>query len=438
MLDSYRNLRAGSTITYIVILCFFFIVVGLKQTGVIENLESWISSKRVVSVDNHGAKGDGVSDDTKAFKDAWEVVCSMPSRPILKVPQGKIYLIGPIDFGGPCLSEVTLMISGAIIAPKEPRVWDGLNPRKWLYFHGVDYLVVKGGGIINGMGKKWWACKLDIRNPCRHAPTAITFHRCNHLNISNLTIRDSQQIHLAFTSCNGVKVSHLEVIAPRDSPNTDGIHISESTWVEVKNTIVGTGDDCISIVSNSSRVGIINLICGPGHGISIGSLGEHNSSSQVHDILIDGAFISNTQNGLRIKTWQGGSGFVKDVNFQNVWMNGVSNPIIIDQYYCPSSLPCPNQTLSIKVERISYRSIHGTSTTPTAIKFACSDRFSCEKIILTDIQLFYNGGNASAYCWNAFGFSSGRVNPLPCFPSDDHYLQQNVLFPLFNSQDVPS
>ncbi|XP_068647869.1 probable polygalacturonase At1g80170 isoform X2 [Aristolochia californica] len=370
-----------------------------------------------------------------AFKDAWEVVCSMSSPRIFKVPHGKKYLLGPIDFGGPCLSKVTLMISGTIIAPKEPKVWHGLNPLKWLYFHGVDYLVVKGGGVINGMGEKWWAqsCKVDKRNPCRHAPTAITFHRCNHLKIRNLMIRDSQQDHLAFTSCNWVKVSHLEVIAPHDSPNTDGIHISESTWVEVKNSIVGTGDDCISIVSNSSRVRIINLICGPGHGISIGSLGKYNSSSQVHDVLVDGAFISNTENGLRIKTWQGSSGFVRDVNFKNVWMNNVSNPIIIDQYYCDSSLPCPNQTLSIKVERVTYRSIHGTSATPAAIKFACSDRFPCEKIILTDIQLFYTEGNTTAYCLNAFGFSSGRVHPLPCFPYDNHYLKQNVLSPVVST-----
>lgn len=37
---------------------------------------------------------------------------------------------------------------------------------------------------------------------------------------------------------------------------------------------------------------------------SIGSLGKYHSSSKVHDILVDGAFLSNTDNGLRIKTWQ--------------------------------------------------------------------------------------------------------------------------------------
>ncbi|KAM3398347.1 hypothetical protein P3S68_001862 [Capsicum galapagoense] len=41
--------------------------------------------------------------------------------------------------------------------------------------------------------------------------------------------------------------------------------------------------------------------------------------------------------------YQGGPGLVRKISFMNVWMENVSNPIIIDQYYCDSLLPCPNQ-----------------------------------------------------------------------------------------------
>lgn len=40
---------------------------------------------------------------------------------------------------------------------------------------------------------------------------------------------------------------------------------------------------------------------------------------------------------------QGGSGLACDIKFQNVLMENVSNPIIIDQYYCDSDRPCANQ-----------------------------------------------------------------------------------------------
>lgn len=70
---------------------------------------------------------------------------------------------------------------------------------------------------------------------------AITFHRCKNLKVRNLTTINSQQMHMAFTTCRRVAVSHLNVLAPADSPNTDGIHISASKRVKLTNIIVSTG-----------------------------------------------------------------------------------------------------------------------------------------------------------------------------------------------------
>lgn len=290
-------------------------------------------SRRVLSVQHFGAAGDGVSDDTQAFIDVWKLACSFPARTRIVVPAGYTFLVHPVDFAGPCKSRITLNISGTIVAPKDPASWEGLNRRKWLYFHGINHLTIDGGGIVNGMGSIWWAnsCKINPENLCRHAPTAMTFHRCKDLKVRNLKIIYAQQMHVAFTNCVRVMAFHLVVASPSYSPNTDGIHISGSRGVEVRDTIVETGDDCISIVSNSSLIRIRNIVCGPGHGISIGSLGKYNSSSNVHNILVDGAFLLNTDNGLRIKTWQGGSGLACDIKFQNVLMENVSNPIIINQ-----------------------------------------------------------------------------------------------------------
>lgn len=37
---------------------------------------------------------------------------------------------------------------------------------------------------------------------------------------------------------------------------------------------------------------------------SIGSLGDNNSKAHVSNITVDGATLTKTTNGLRIKTWQ--------------------------------------------------------------------------------------------------------------------------------------
>ncbi|KAI9160335.1 hypothetical protein LWI28_007181 [Acer negundo] len=386
-------------------------------------------SNRVFFVGHFGAKGNGVDDDTQALNDVWERACSFPKRTRIVIPAGYTLLTRPIDFGGPCKSKVTLVISGTIVAPKDPDVWKGLNRRKWLYFHGVNHLSVEGGGTINGMGQEWWArsCKINITNPCRHAPTALTFHKCKNLKVKNLMLVNSQQMHISFTQCLRVVVSHLKVIAPALSPNTDGIHISASRGVEVKDNLVKTGDDCVSIVNNSSRIKIRNIVCGPGHGISIGSLGKFDSWAQVHDIIVDGAFISNTENGVRIKTWQGGSGFATDITFQNILMDNVSNPIIIDQYYCDSLVPCANQTLAVKVENISFKNIKGTSATEESIRFACSDDLPCRGLFLEDVQLVSpTGENTTSFCWEAYGSSLGIVDPPSCFACTEGFIQQKV------------
>ncbi|XP_040369672.1 probable polygalacturonase At1g80170 isoform X2 [Rosa chinensis] len=311
-------------------------------------------SKRVLFVGDFGAKGDGITDDSQAFKNAWEVACSIPTRTRILIPSGRTYLIHPVDIAGPCRSKVTLMISGTIIAPINPDAWIGLNRRKWLYFHGVNHLTIEGGGTVDGMGQEWWA---------------------------------------------------------RSSMST-----------------CSNGDDCISIVSNSSRIRIVNIVCGPGHGISIGSLGKSNSWSHVRDVAVDAAFLSNTENGVRIKTWQGGSGFASNIAFRNVVMDNVSNPIIIDQYYCDSQLPCLNQTLAVKVENISFIHIKGTSATDEAIRFACSDDSPCEGLYLEDIQLLPSNGEITrSFCWAAQGSSLGSVDPPACFSDSEEFIKQKVL-----------
>lgn len=431
-----RKLRSCSFSTWLIVYVLFTFTF---LTSNIEAFDSFLQlplygstrtrprSKRVLFIGDFGAQGDGVNDDTEAFKDAWEVACSLSGRIRIVLPTEYMFLIHPIEFIGPCRSKVTIQISGTIVAPEDPDAWQDLSHRKWLYFQGVNHLTIEGGGTINGMGQEWWArsCKTNSTNPCKHAPTAITFHRCKYVNVKNLMVLDSQQMHISFTKCLRVVASHLEVIAPACSPNTDGIHISDSKGVEVKDSIIRTGDDCISIVSNSSRIQIKDIICGPGHGISIGSLGKSNSWSQVQDVMVDGALLSNTDNGLRIKTWQGGSGFATEIIFQNVLMENVSNPIIIDQYYCDSRIPCANQTSAVKVENIAFMHIKGTSATEKAIKFACSNDYPCEGLYLEDIDLVSSsGGMTKSFCWAAYGSCSGLVNPPPCFSCSESFIRR--------------
>ncbi|BFG42913.1 hypothetical protein CerSpe_291870 [Prunus speciosa] len=365
------------------------------------------SSVKTISVANFGAKGNG-ADDTQAFEKAWKAACSSNGAIVLVVPQ-KTYLVRPIEFSGPCKSHLTMQIYGTIEASDDRSVYKDVT--HWLIFDNVQSLLVEGPGTINGNGNIWWknSCKRKPQPPCNEqAPTAVTFNKCNNLVVKNLKIQDAQQMHVRFQNCINVEASHLTVTAPEDSPNTDGIHITNTQNITISSSVIGTGDDCISIVSGSKRVKATDITCGPGHGISIGSLGEDNANDHVSGVFVNGAKISGTSNGVRIKTWQGGSGRASNIVFQNVEMNDVTNPIIIDQNYCDhKNKDCTQQRSAVQVKNVLYQNIRGTSASTDAITFNCSQSVPCQGIVLQNIQL----QNGRAKCNNVKPAYKGAVSP---------------------------
>ncbi|PNX59142.1 polygalacturonase, partial [Trifolium pratense] len=64
------------------------------------------------------------------------------------------------------------------------------------------------------------------------------------------------------------------------------------------------GDDCVAINSGSKFINITNVNCGPGHGISVGSLGKNGEYSTVEEVYVSDIIFTRTTNGARIKTWE--------------------------------------------------------------------------------------------------------------------------------------
>ncbi|XP_073137921.1 polygalacturonase-like [Henckelia pumila] len=378
------------------------------------------SSDKSVNVLNYGAKGDGKTDDSKAFQKAWKEACSISSSKVkFVVPTTKTnsYHLKPIRFKGPCKSDITVQIAGTIIASDDRSNYKK-DARHWLVFDKVINLSVGGGGIIDGNGNIWWenSCKINKTKPSKGAPTALTFYKCKNLVVKDLRIQNAQQMHVSFQRCTHVEASNLVVHAPEESPNTDGIHITATQNIQITNTTIATGDDCISIVNESENIQATNITCGPGHGISIGSLGSRNSKAHVSDVMLNGAKLSGTTNGVRIKTWQGGSGTASNITFQNVEMQDVKNPIIIDQNYCDQDGPCKQQSSAVQVKNIFYRNITGTSASKVAIDFDCSKTHPCRGIVLQNVNLAGNEDvgvqNVTAVCNNVNVIKhKGTVSP---------------------------
>ncbi|XP_014513040.1 polygalacturonase At1g48100 [Vigna radiata var. radiata] len=385
------------------------------------------TSNNLFDVRAFGAVGDGVTDATESFKMAWDTACQSDSAiKVILVPQGLSFVIQSTIFTGPCKGGLVLKVDGTLMPPDGPDSWPKNNSkRQWLVFYRVNGLSLEGSGLIDGRGAKWWdlPCKphkgphgTTSPGPC-DSPVAIRFFMSSNLSVQGLKIKNSPQFHFRFDGCESVHVESIYITAPALSPNTDGIHIENTNDVKIYNSVISNGDDCVSIGAGCHDVDIKNMTCGPGHGISIGSLGNHNSRACVSNITVRDSVIKVSDNGVRIKTWQGGSGSVSGVTFSNIHMESVRNPIIIDQFYCLSK-DCSNKTSAVFVSNISYTNIKGTyDIRHPPMHFACSDSVPCTNLTLSDIELLPAQGDIvlDPYCWSAYGSSETlTIPPVSC------------------------
>ncbi|CAN4104512.1 unnamed protein product [Withania somnifera] len=371
-----------------------------------------LAANTIYNVQNYGAKSNGQTDSSTAFLSAWGAACASTSAATIYVPRGT-YLIRNIVFGGQtCKSKaITIRIDGTLLAPSDYDVFG--NEGSWIKFEKVSGVSIFGG-TFDGQGASLWACKTSGKN-CPKGTTALAFYDSNNIVINEVTAQNSQMFHILVDGCHNVKLQRVKVSAPGNSPNTDGIHVQLSSGVSIMNSNIGTGDDCISIGPGNSNLWIEGIACGPGHGISIGSLGWEVQEPGVQNVTVKSVIFTGTENGVRVKTWaRPSSGFVRGVLFQHIVMANVQNPIIIDQNYCPNHESCPHQGSGVKISDVTYEDIHGTSATEVAVKLDCSKMDPCTGITLEDVNLSYKDGRAEASCVNAAGRASGFKELTSC------------------------
>ncbi|XP_028076307.1 probable polygalacturonase At3g15720 [Camellia sinensis] len=115
-----------------------------------------------------------------------------------------------------------------------------INSYTLLVFSNVNRLIVSGTGQIDGTEKSWWdSCPKGTN--CKTRPAALTFNRCNNLQLSGLRHVNSANNRISITNCAVATISNIHITTPKTSPNTDGIDISNSTRIQIHDSYIGTG-----------------------------------------------------------------------------------------------------------------------------------------------------------------------------------------------------
>ncbi|KAF8085719.1 hypothetical protein N665_0650s0032 [Sinapis alba] len=373
---------------------------------------------KVFNVLRFGAKPDGKTDNTNAFTNIWKSACARKGGSSkIYVPKGTFYLGGVVEFVGPCTNQIEFVIDGTLLAPSNPR---DIKKDTWINFRHINNLLISGAGTLDGQGKESWPLNDCYKNPnCPKLAKTMGFAFVNNSRINGITSLNSKMGHFNFFSVHHFNITGVTITAPGDSPNTDGLKFGSCSNIHISYTNIGTGDDCVAILPGTTKMDISNVKCGPGHGISVGSLGKNKGEKDVNGLTVRDTVFNGTSNGIRIKTWESSVSKIVVSNFlyENIQMINVDNPIIIDQKYCPYP-PCEKKGEShVQIQDLTLKNIYGTSKKKVALNLKCSKSFPCKNVELIDIDLEHNvvgDGPSTAVCENVHGSARGKMVPQHC------------------------
>ncbi|XP_062074412.1 probable polygalacturonase [Humulus lupulus] len=359
------------------------------QQGKIGSFEYMAMSCRShsASLTDFGGVGDGRTSNTKAFQAAMNSLSRFSSSggSLLFVPPGK-WLTGSFSL----ISHFTLYLhkDAVLLASQNENDWPiikqlpsygkGKNGeigrfRSLIYGTNLNDVIITGDmGTINGQGDIWWKKSKSLRytRPCLIELVYSTNVQISRLNLLN---SPSWNIHPVYSS--NIIIQGLRIIAPINSPNTDGIDPDSCTNIKIEDCFIVSGDDCVSLKSGWDQYGIAfgmptkqviirRLTCSSPQQAVI-TLGSEMSGG-IEDVRVEDIVTTNTKSGVRIKTTVGRGGFVKDIYFRRMNMKYMRHVLLMTGDYSTHADHGYDHKAFPLVHNINYRDIVAQSVRMTA------------------------------------------------------------------------
>ncbi|MGM9971715.1 MAG: glycoside hydrolase family 28 protein [Anaeroplasmataceae bacterium] len=314
-----------------------------------------------LDVKRFGAKGDGKTLDTNFIQ---ACINACPPNGRVYFPKGNYYtgpiflksditielnenahLIGDVDRNNyPILPGMTLLTDES--DEYNLGSWEG-NPLDCFasIITGINVKNVNliGKGIIDGNAQNsdWW---VDVRTKrIAWRPRGVFLNNCENITFQGLTVTNTPSWNLHPYFSNNIKFIDMNLVSPKNSPNTDGCDPESCNGVDILGVYFSVGDDCIAIKSGKIYMGrktkkpsenfnIRNCAMNFGHGSVV--LGSEMSGG-IKNINVTQCLFNQTDRGLRIKTrrGRGKDAIIDGITFENIEMDDVLTPLVINMYY---------------------------------------------------------------------------------------------------------
>jgi polygalacturonase len=336
---------------------------------------------RDFDVTRYGAKADGKTDCTAAFRKAIEEANRAGGGRVV-VREG-VCLTGPIHLK----SNVNLVVQkGAVIKfDPNPKLYplvltrfegmECMNYSPFVYALDQQNIAITGGGMLDGQAsaENWWpwggkrGAKPDEPNQrkARAAlgemvekgtpvaerkfgvggylrPMFVQPYRCTNVQIQDITIVNSPMYEMHPVLCRNVTVRNVTVSS--HGPNNDGCDPESSIDVLIDGCTFDTGDDCIAIKSGRNADGrrlhapsenliVQNCIMKDGHGgVTMGS----ECSGDIRNVFAQDCQMDSPHldRVLRFKNNAIRGGVIEHIYMRNVKGGEVTGAAIdVDFYY---------------------------------------------------------------------------------------------------------
>nr|ADU33339.2 endopolygalacturonase [Gastrophysa viridula] len=314
---------------------------------------------------------------------AFAAVSALPTE--IETPVGSGCVITNIDQVSSVTSSCTNIVVSSLTVPAGKTLKLQLKTGTTLTFKGKtvfeatqwqgdlmeisgDKITVTGesGHVLDGQGAKYWDGKGDkgVKKP-----KFIRIKATGGSVFKGLHVLNCPKQCVSLNSCDHVTLDNWTVdVSAGDKNNlghnTDGFDISSSTNLIISNSVVKNQDDCVAI-NKAQHVTISNLKCSGGHGLSL-SVGMSKTSvsdNTVTDVAFKDCTVTNSDNGIHIKTHSdGGAGVIKNVSYKNIHLSGIRKyGVNIEQDY-ENGKPTGTPKNNIPITGLTISGVTGTMT----------------------------------------------------------------------------
>ena len=309
---------------------------------------------RIYDIRDFGAKGDGVTLDTKALQSAIDA-CNKDQGGTVLVPAGT-FVIGTTELK----SNVTLHIAAQGILLGSDHGKDYF-PADAIPLHGdstledgntgllfavnAENITVEGPGMIDGRGSQFHGPKRGDPSPAgisgSHRPYHLMFFRCKNLRIQNIFLKDCAFHSMRIVQCTYARFSGIHLRSHVIS-NNDGFHFISCEYMHIANCDIQCQDDACALFGSCRFVTVTDCTFSTRWSVFRfgGGVAENIA---VSNCIMDVVF------GCPIKLHGSANSRFENMSFSNLIMNHVTGPISIGlgARRRRSEIPASGQTNSV-------------------------------------------------------------------------------------------